>query len=95
MAPRREQKLTHRRELERLEPSLQTRIHRTFWIAGVWGGLLLLGAISLTLAKPYLTKRRLERMRQPDYKPSAIPKRPVAIDELRKYVEKDREGKEK
>lgn len=90
MAPRKG-KLTHNSELKQLEPSLQLRIRRTLWIAGVWGGLVLLGGISLALAKPYLTKKRLERMKQPGYKPYAVPRRPVYIDELKKLSGKDKD----
>ncbi len=88
MAPSKN-KFNHSDELKQLEPSLQIRVRRTLWIAGVWGGLVLLGGISLALAKPYLTKKRLERMKQPGYKPYAVPKRPVYVEELKKRAKKD------
>ena len=56
-------------ELKTLEPTLQTRIRRSFVIAGVWGGFILLSALGFTLSKPYLNKKRKERMKQPGYKP--------------------------
>lgn len=56
-------------EFESLSPSLQLRIRRTYLICGVWFGFIILSAAGFVLSKPYLDKRRLERMKQPDYKP--------------------------
>lgn len=57
-------------EFESLDPALQLRIKRTLKIAGVWGSLVLVSGVLFFLSKPYLYKKRLERMKQPGYKPS-------------------------
>ena len=89
----RKSKLTHAGELKQLEASLQTRIKRTYWIAGVWGGLVLLGGLTLALSKPYLTKKRLERMQQPGYKPYAVPKKSGYAQLLKEEKKGDQKDK--
>lgn len=56
-----------------MEPSLQLRIKRTLIISGVWFSLVLAGAGLFVLSKPYLDRRREERLRQ-GIKPKATPK---------------------
>ena len=62
-------KASFKSEFRQLESSLQTRIRRTFYIAGGWTAFILLSAAGFVLAKPYLNKKRIERMKQPGYKP--------------------------
>lgn len=64
---------TRQSEFESLDPALQLRIRRTLKIAGVWFAGVILSAAAFVLAKPYIKKRRLERMKQPGYKPYAVP----------------------
>jgi len=56
-------------ELRGLEATLQTRIRRTFYIAGAWATFILVTAAGFVLSRPYLNKKRIERMKQPGYKP--------------------------
>ena len=65
---------TRQSEFESLDPALQLRIRRTLKIAGVWFGGVILSAGLFILAKPFINRRRLERMKQPGYKPSAVPR---------------------
>ena len=60
-----------------LDPDLRLRIRRVGIISGVWFGLILLGAVTFNLSRPYLDKRREERERI--YGPAVTPKtRPQA-----------------
>ena len=61
-------------EFENLDPAIQSRIRYTLRIAGIWCGGVLLSAGLFLLAKPFIKKKRLERMKQPGYKPSAVPR---------------------
>lgn len=62
-------------EFESLDPALQLRIRRTLKIASVWFAGVILSAGIFVIAKPFINKRRLERMKQPGYKPSAVPRK--------------------
>ena len=64
---------TRQSEFESLDPALQLRIRRTLKIAGVWFTGVILSAAAFLIAKPYIKKKRLERMKQPGYKPYAVP----------------------
>lgn len=55
-----------------LDPDLRLRIRRVGIISGVWFGLILLGAVSFNLSRPYLDKRREEREKIRG--PAAVPK---------------------
>ena len=61
-------------EIDSFDPAFQQRIRRTVKIASVWFGGVILSAGLFILAKPYINKRRLERMKQPGYKPAAVPR---------------------
>lgn len=76
MAANKGGKNTRRSEFESLDPAQQVRIRRTLKIAGVWFGGVILSATLFILAKPYINRRRLERMKQPGYVPSAVPRLP-------------------
>lgn len=78
MANRRATRNTRQSEFESLDPALQLRIKRTLKIGGIWFGGVILSAIAFIIAKPYINKKRLERMKQPGYKPPATlkPRRP-------------------
>ena len=67
-------KSTRQSEFEALDPALQQRIRRTLKIAGVWSAGILGSAFLFLLAKPYINKKRLERMKQPGYKPRVVPR---------------------
>lgn len=69
---KRSSKHTRQSEFERLDPALQLRIRRTLKIAGVWFAGVIVSAGLFVLAKPFINKRRLERMKEPGYKPSAV-----------------------
>ena len=55
-----------------LDPDLRLRIRRVGIISGVWFGLILLGAVTFNLSRPYLDKRREER--EKIHGPSVVPK---------------------
>ena len=76
MAANRGGKSTQRSEFESLDPAHQVRIRRTLRIAGVWFGAVIVSATIFILAKPYMKRRRLERMKQPGYVPSAVLREP-------------------
>ena len=71
-------KSTRKSEFEALDPTLQKRIRNTLRVAGIWCGGVLISAFLFVLAKPYINKRRLERLKQPGYKPLVVPKDPTA-----------------
>ena len=56
-----------------LEASLQLRIRRTLITCGVWFGLVVLSAGLFVMSKPYLDRRREERLRH-GIKSKATPK---------------------
>lgn len=72
MADKRNGRSTRQSEFERLDSALQLRIRRTLQIAGVWFAGVILSAGIFVIAKPFINKRRLERMKEPGYKPSAV-----------------------
>jgi hypothetical protein len=73
---------TRQSEFESLDPAHQLRIKRSLKIAGVWSAGVLLSAAAFVLAKPYIKRKRLERMKQPGYKPYAVLReRPPYSDE--------------
>ena len=49
---------------EHLDPTLQRRIRRSVLISGIWVGVILLQAGIFVAAKPYLDKRRQERLKK-------------------------------
>lgn len=63
-------------EFKNLDPALQSRIRGTLKIAGVWCGGVLISAAVFILFKPYIYKKRLERMKQPGYKPLTLKDNP-------------------
>lgn len=67
-------KLTRKQELEKLDPAVRLRIRRTLIISGVWFGIVLVSAGILVASKPYLNKKREERLAQPGYVPKVTPK---------------------
>ena len=68
-----------------LEPSLQLRIRRTLIACGVWFGFVLASAGLFVLAKPYMDRRREERVRRGE-RPRAThnPSHPYA--QRRQYI---------
>ena len=67
-------KQTRRQELEKLDPALRLRIRRTLIVSGVWFGIVLVTAGIFVASKPYLDKKREERLAQPGYIPKVTPK---------------------
>ena len=65
-------------KFEDLDPVLKLRIRRTLLLSGAWFGLILVSAGVFVASKPYLDRKREERLKQPGYKPRATPKRPSA-----------------
>lgn len=65
-------------EFQNLDPALKLRIRRTLLLSGVWFGLVLVSAGVFVASKPYLDRKRKEKLKQPGYKPRATPKRPQA-----------------
>lgn len=78
-------KNTRRSEFEALDPAVQLRIKQTLRVAGIWCGGVLVSAFIFILAKPYINKRRLERLKQPGYKPLVVPKDSIPNSERAKF----------
>ncbi len=92
MAGRRGGKNTRQAEFESLDPALQQRVRRTLRIAGIWFSGVILSAGLFYLAKPFIKKKRLERMKQPGYKPSAVLRHTLPYgSEEEKTVEKKKQ----
>lgn len=49
---------------EHLDPTLQKRIRRSIVISGLWLGVILLQAGIFIAAKPYLDKRREDKLKK-------------------------------
>ncbi len=60
---------TLKSEFKSLEPSHQLRIRRTLQISAVWASFIFLTSFGFLLSRPYLNRKRKERMKQPGYKP--------------------------
>ena len=61
-------------EFKSLDPAHQLRIRRTLIVCGVWLGFVLASAGVFVASKPYLDKKREERLAQPGYVPKVTPK---------------------
>ena len=76
-------------EFESLNPAVQLRIRRTIKVAYFWGGGLILSALIFVISKPYLDKRRIERMKKPGYKPLVSLKRSLPQQSVSKREKQD------
>ena len=59
-----------------LDPALKLRIRRVLIVSSVWAGLLVVSAGVFVAFKPYLDRKREERLKQPGYKPLVFKKKP-------------------
>ena len=64
------------KELQNLDPALRARIRRTITVSSIWFGLIIVSAGVFVISKPYIDKKREERLKQPGYKPLVTPKYP-------------------
>ena len=63
-----------------LDPALKLRIRRVVILSGIWAGFLIASASVFIISKPYLDKRREERLKQPGYKPLVTKKETTPIN---------------
>ncbi len=59
-----------------LDPALRLRIRRVVTLSAVWAGFLIVSAGVFVASKPYLDRRREERLKQPGYVPLVSKKEP-------------------
>lgn len=57
-----------------LESSHKLRIRRVVLISALWAGYLIVSAGVFVACKPYLARKREERLKQPGYTPLVTPK---------------------
>ncbi len=59
-----------------LDPALRLRIRKVVTVSVAWAGFLIVSAGVFIASKPYLDRRREERLKQPGYIPLVTKKEP-------------------